>query len=80
LPVISTPISGIPELIEDGENGLLVEPKNPIALAEAIEQLLEEPETCKRLGKQGRKTILERFNIKKNVLSLKKFFQIQLAK
>jgi glycosyltransferase involved in cell wall biosynthesis len=79
LPVISTPISGIPELIKDGENGLLVEPKNPVALAEAIEQLLEEPETCKRLGKQGRKTILERFNIKKNVLSLKKFFQVQLA-
>jgi glycosyltransferase involved in cell wall biosynthesis len=79
LPVISTPISGIPELIEDGENGLLVEPKNPVALAEAIEQLLGKPETCKRLGEQGRKTILEQFNIKKNVLSLKKFFQTQLA-
>lgn len=75
LPVISTPISGIPELISDEENGLLVEPKNPVALAEAIDKLLEEPETCKRLGKQGRMTILERFNIKKNVLSLKKFFQ-----
>jgi len=79
LPVISTPISGIPELIEDGENGLLVEPKNPVALAEAIEQLLGKPEACKRLGEQGRKTILEQFNIKKNVLSLKKFFQTQLA-
>ncbi len=75
LPVISTVVSGIPELIRDGENGLMLKPKDSQALASSIAKLLEEPETCKRLGKEGRKTIQGRFNIKENVLLLRKFFQ-----
>ena len=43
LPVVSTPVSGIPELVVDGENGLLVAPEDPAALADAIWPLAKDP-------------------------------------
>ncbi len=57
LPVVSTPVSGIPELIEDDKNGLLVPPQDSSALASAIARLLDDPALCHRLGAAGRKTI-----------------------
>jgi glycosyltransferase involved in cell wall biosynthesis len=75
LPVISTSISGIPELVKDGVNGLLVKPKDSRSLAAAIEKLLMDPETCERMGKDGRRTIQEQFNIKKSASALKEIFQ-----
>jgi glycosyltransferase involved in cell wall biosynthesis len=75
LPVISTSVSGIPELVKDGENGLLVKPKDSQSLAAAIEKLLYDPETCERMGKEGRKTIQDQFNIKKSASALKEIFQ-----
>jgi glycosyltransferase involved in cell wall biosynthesis/serine acetyltransferase len=56
LPVVATKVGGIPELIEDGVNGLLVPPKDPSALATAINRLLEDPALADKLaqGAQGR--------------------------
>ncbi|MBN1543136.1 glycosyltransferase [candidate division KSB1 bacterium] len=57
LPVVSTPISGIPELVEDGTTGLLVEQGDFYGLADAIERLLKSASLRSRLGKAGRKRV-----------------------
>jgi glycosyltransferase involved in cell wall biosynthesis len=62
LPVVSTPVSGIPELIESGRNGLLVPPGNPTELAAAIELLLRDRELRERLARSARATVEERFD------------------
>lgn len=63
LPVISTKIVGIPELVEHGIEGLLVEQKNPVQLAEAIEFFLDNELAGKEMGKNGRLKIARSFNI-----------------
>lgn len=50
LPTIATEVGGIPEIIEDNQSGLLVPPKNPAALALAIEALYTDPEKAKRFA------------------------------
>lgn len=56
LPVIATSVGGIPEIIKNGKNGLLIKPKDPKALAEAILYLFNEEER-KTLGRNGRRLI-----------------------
>ncbi len=73
-PVVSTPVSGIPELISEEENGLLVPPQDSSALAAALARLLADPELCRRLGNAGRETILERFNVVQNAQRLTALF------
>jgi colanic acid/amylovoran biosynthesis glycosyltransferase len=63
LPVITTPITGNPELVHDGENGLLVPEKDAHALALAIERLINDPGLRLHLGEKGRQTIVESFDI-----------------
>ncbi len=53
-PVVSCAVSGIPELVRDGETGLIVPPNDPAALADAIGRLAAEPALRARLGAQGR--------------------------
>jgi glycosyltransferase involved in cell wall biosynthesis len=62
LPVVTTKVGGIPEVIEDGKNGFLVEPFNSRELADRILYLLEHPATASEFGFLGRKTIEERFD------------------
>jgi glycosyltransferase involved in cell wall biosynthesis len=66
LPVISTQHSGIPEVIRDGFNGLLVPPADADNLAYAIATLIDDPSMRIQLGKSGRKTVMERFNSMQN--------------
>jgi glycosyltransferase involved in cell wall biosynthesis len=54
-PVVGSAIGGIPEIIEDGKNGFLVEPNDAGALADALERLLADPELCRRMGQEGRR-------------------------
>lgn len=61
--VVSTRVSGIPELIEDGVNGYLVEPDDPAALADVLERLLTAPDARTRVAAEARRTIRERFSI-----------------
>jgi glycosyltransferase involved in cell wall biosynthesis len=60
VPVVATRIAGVPRLITDGENGLLVEPAAVDATAEALGRLLADPALHQRLGRAGRRTIEER--------------------
>jgi glycosyltransferase involved in cell wall biosynthesis len=62
LPVVSTAVSGIPELVEDGRTGLLVGPDDPEALADAVWRLAEDPPLADRLAEAGRATVAERFD------------------
>ncbi len=62
LPVVTTNVGGIPETIENGKNGFLVEPFNPKQFADRILYLLEHPTEASEMGSLARKTILERFD------------------
>ena len=63
VPVITTHVAGIPELIEDGTHGILTHPGDATSLAEAIEELLSDPERAAQMGVQGRAKVSEAFNI-----------------
>ncbi|MBK9715633.1 MAG: glycosyltransferase [Kouleothrix sp.] len=63
VPVVSTRISGIPELVQDGETGLLVPPEDPVALADALERLARDPELGRRMGRAGRIKVLREFDL-----------------
>lgn len=65
--VISTPVGAIPELVDDGVNGILVPPGDPVALADAIERLLADPLLRQRLGDAARRKVEERFDIRRNI-------------
>ena len=59
---VGTSAGGVSEIITSGVNGLLVPPKDPLALASGIEMLLKDPDLRESLGKAGRKKILEDFD------------------
>jgi glycosyltransferase involved in cell wall biosynthesis len=70
LPVISTNISGIPELIRDKDNGLMVTSGDEADLAQTLAKLLDQPTLCKQLAIRGRQTVLEEFEVVRNVQHL----------
>jgi len=70
VPVIATRVYGVPELVKHGENGFLVEPRDPEAIARYIETLFENPELCRKLGENGLKKIREEFNLQREVSKL----------
>lgn len=57
VPVITTPVGGIPEVIVEGQDGLLVNPGDALGLARALERLLAEPQLRRKLGETGRRKI-----------------------
>jgi glycosyltransferase involved in cell wall biosynthesis len=61
LPVVATEVGGIPEIVEDGVNGFLVQPKHPEAIAERILELNEDGALRRKLGEAARRTVLERY-------------------
>lgn len=77
IPCITTHITGIPELIHS-EEGLLVPPSDVEALTTAIRTLITDENLAQRLGKQGRKAVLERYHLGKNIDRLAKIFQQRL--
>ena len=62
-PVIATNVGGIPEIVKQGENGLLVRPNDPSELAKTILYMLRNRERAKRMSKQGAKYIAENFDL-----------------
>jgi glycosyltransferase involved in cell wall biosynthesis len=61
-PVVATAVSGIPELVTDRVNGLLIDPDKPAQLADALIQLHEDPDLARRLSAAARTTVDERFD------------------
>ena len=74
LPVVSTRISGIPELVEDGVHGLLVQSRDAEALAAALERVLVDPALRTRLSEAGRRRICERFDSRRTTVALRDLF------
>ena len=75
VPAISTSISGIPELIEDGVSGLLVPPHDVEALAAAIRRLAEDRELQIACGRNGRRKVEELFEMGNNARSLIRIYE-----
>ncbi|MGP1674870.1 MAG: glycosyltransferase [Candidatus Limnocylindrales bacterium] len=71
LPVVASRLSGIPELVTDGVDGLLVPPGDDEALADALERLAREPDLRVRLGGAGRETVLRDFDVDANAALLR---------
>ncbi len=74
MPCVSTPVNGIPELIRDGEDGLLAPPGDATALADCIARLLDDPVLCNRLAMSGRRRVREAFDLDRNVSALAALF------
>ena len=74
LPCVSTWIAGIPELIENEIDGLLVRPASPEAIANAVSRLIDDPEFANRIAQAGRRKILAEYNLARNAQQLGKVF------
>ncbi len=70
-PVVGGNNGGIPEIATDGEDALLVEPRNAVALADALERLLTDPVLAERLAEAGRRTVERRFDMRHNQRTLR---------
>jgi len=70
LPIISTPVSGIPELIADGQSGLLVPPRHAPGLARAIEAMVHSAELRERVRANARKRVEQAFDVRRNARTI----------
>jgi glycosyltransferase involved in cell wall biosynthesis len=75
IPVISAAVSGIPELVRDGETGLLVPQQDPAALADAIERLLKDPALAARLAENGHRLACDRYDLEKSARRVAGLFE-----
>ena len=74
LPVVSTRLVGIPEMVDDGETGILVEPGDEEALAAALQKLAADPGLRSRYGEAGRMVAAERFELSNTCGQLNRHF------
>ncbi len=72
LPVIATPVTGIPEVVRDGENGLIVPCADAGKLAEALERLIRDPRLHRRLREGARPSVLSAFDRRRTVVELQR--------
>jgi glycosyltransferase involved in cell wall biosynthesis len=79
LPVVASRVSGIPELVSHGVNGVLVEPDDAQVLADAVGHLLQRPMACADLGCRARETVTEQFDNDHNLRLLCALLQAQTA-
>ena len=63
LPVVAPNVGSLPDTIVDGKTGLLCRPDDPIALADAMVQLLSSPQKAREMGKAGRELVCRRFSV-----------------
>jgi glycosyltransferase involved in cell wall biosynthesis len=74
-PVIATNVGGVPEVVQNHENGLMVPPNNPLKLAESIQWLLDNESARTEMGKKGRDIVLEKFSLQANAKKLGDIYQ-----
>jgi len=76
---VSSRLSGIPELVADGQNGLLVTPGRDDELAAALARLANDGDLRERLGSAGRRTIEGQFDLDSNAAELVTMFEQAIA-
>lgn len=79
LGIVATAVGGVPDLIDDGVHGLLVAPRDPDALARAVDALLRDPERRRRLGEQARERRRAEFGIETMVHRIEELYEQLLA-
>jgi colanic acid/amylovoran biosynthesis glycosyltransferase len=75
IPCVATRIAGIPELIQDGVDGLLATPGNTGEMATALAKLMGDRELRVQIGRAGRQKIIEKYNLSKNTALLAEVFE-----
>ena len=73
--IVATNVGGIPQMVEPGQTGLVIKPKDAEGLKSALEKLLSDPELCERLGKNARAKVQKEFSIEKSLQELIKIYQ-----
>ncbi len=75
VPVVASNVGGVSEAVLDGKTGILVEPRNVQQLAAAVIKLIKDPELRKSMGKEGRRFVLENYNLEENVCLFERLYQ-----
>lgn len=75
LPVVSTPIAGIPEAVRDEHNGILVPPGDPASLARALERVAREPGLYNTLRDNARSSVVDNFDLPRTAAALHQILQ-----
>ena len=78
-PVAASNTGGIPELVKDNETGLLFEPKNPEALAQAVLKLAEDETRRIKMGSLGRNRALDGFTLDRMIDEMESWYQDSLS-
>jgi colanic acid/amylovoran biosynthesis glycosyltransferase len=79
LPCVATWITGVPEIIENEREGLLVPPASAVALADAIERLMQDGEAARRFACAARRKVIAKYHLERNVERLAEEFRRRLA-
>lgn len=79
LPVVTTPIAGVPELVVDGLDGILVPPGNSTLLADGLRRVLTDPELRDRCAKNGQAVVLREFVASEQAERLRALFEQSTA-
>ncbi len=74
-PVVATRVEGVPELVEDGKTGLLIEPRDTPALVRSVVKLLDDKETASRLGAEAAKKISTQFRADVMVKKIEQLYE-----
>jgi glycosyltransferase involved in cell wall biosynthesis len=75
-PIVATRVGGIPELVDDGVSGFLVERSDPVTAAEQLNRLAGDPDLRTRLGEAGRAVVHEKFGLRRNVAQLLQLYDL----
>lgn len=75
LPVIATPISGTPDVVDDGTDGLLVPPDSPDKLAASMSKIIHSPDWARRLGSRARQKVETGFSLESTALEYSSLYE-----
>jgi glycosyltransferase involved in cell wall biosynthesis len=79
-PVVATEVGGVPDVVRHGRTGLLVPPRDPVAVAAQLVTLLDDPEGARRMGEEGAQWVRTRFSRERLADDLTALYDELLAK
>jgi colanic acid/amylovoran biosynthesis glycosyltransferase len=75
-PCVSTDVTGIPEIVRDGETGIIVPQRDPVALADALARLLDDADLRVRLARNARQLVVREFDVHRNAALVRECFGV----